>query len=60
MDADLIGIPLRVTIGPKKLAENKVEIKFRRSGEVRDLDLSDADAEIARFVREELQTPELG
>lgn len=60
MDADLIGIPLRVTIGPKKLAESKVEIKFRRSGEVRDLDLAEADAEIAGFVREELQPPAQG
>jgi prolyl-tRNA synthetase len=28
-DADLIGIPLRITIGPKALQENKVEIKKR-------------------------------
>ena len=33
-DADLIGIPFRITVGPKKLAEGKVEIKSRRSGEV--------------------------
>ena len=28
-DADLIGIPLRITIGPKALQENKVEMKKR-------------------------------
>ncbi|HWP98624.1 MAG TPA: proline--tRNA ligase [Syntrophomonadaceae bacterium] len=28
-DADLIGIPLRITIGPRALQENKVEIKKR-------------------------------
>jgi prolyl-tRNA synthetase len=33
-DADLIGIPLRVTIGKRNLAEGKVEIKVRESGEV--------------------------
>jgi prolyl-tRNA synthetase len=33
-DADLVGIPLRVTIGPKRLAEGCVEIKIRKSGEV--------------------------
>ncbi len=33
-DADLIGIPYRVTIGPKRLAEGTLEIKDRRSGEV--------------------------
>ena len=27
-DADLIGIPFRITVGPKKLAEGKVEIKI--------------------------------
>ena len=32
-DADLIGIPLRVIIGKRNLAEGKVEIKDRRSGE---------------------------
>lgn len=30
-DADLIGIPYRITIGPKRLAEGNIEIKNRRS-----------------------------
>lgn len=34
-DADLIGYPLRLTIGPKSLAQNAVECKVRRSGEVK-------------------------
>ncbi|MDD5233589.1 MAG: proline--tRNA ligase [Syntrophales bacterium] len=34
-DADLIGIPLRVTIGPKRLAEGKVEVRERKSGETK-------------------------
>jgi prolyl-tRNA synthetase len=33
-DADLIGIPIRVTIGPKGLAEGIVELRDRRSGQV--------------------------
>ncbi len=32
-DADLIGYPLRITVGPKTLEENKIEVKVRRSGE---------------------------
>ena len=32
-DADLIGIPLRITVGPKRLAEGCVEIKNRKTGE---------------------------
>lgn len=33
-DADLIGYPLRVVVGPKTLAEGKLEVKVRRTGEV--------------------------
>lgn len=33
-DADLIGYPLRIVVGPKTLAEGKVEVKVRRTGEV--------------------------
>jgi prolyl-tRNA synthetase len=32
-DADLIGIPLRITIGPKSLAQGEVEVKNRMTGE---------------------------
>ncbi|MDD5005203.1 MAG: proline--tRNA ligase [Candidatus Omnitrophica bacterium] len=34
-DADLLGIPLRITIGEKFLKEKKVEIKSRKSKEVK-------------------------
>ncbi|MEN6348047.1 MAG: proline--tRNA ligase [Syntrophomonas sp.] len=33
-DADLIGIPLRITVGPKALQENKVEVKKRWEGDI--------------------------
>jgi len=33
-DADLIGIPLRITLGEKNLTKGLVEIKKRRTGEV--------------------------
>ena len=32
-DAELIGIPYRVTIGPKVLADGEVELTPRRTGE---------------------------
>jgi prolyl-tRNA synthetase len=32
-DADLFGIPLRVTIGPKSIERNAVDLRFRHSGE---------------------------
>ena len=33
-DADLIGIPLRITLGEKNLKNGLVEIKERKTGEV--------------------------
>ena len=51
-DADLIGIPFRITVGPKKLAEGKVEIKSRRSGEVDTLPVAEVEAYIMARIRE--------
>jgi prolyl-tRNA synthetase len=53
-DADLIGIPFRVTIGPKKLAEGQVEIKNRKSGEVSSVDLKQAADYLSAAVQAEL------
>jgi prolyl-tRNA synthetase len=53
-DADLIGIPLRLVIGSKNLAEGKVELKHRRSGEVELLPINDAVAKIIALVKEAL------
>jgi prolyl-tRNA synthetase len=39
---DLIGVPWQLIIGPKGLAEGKVELKNRRSGERRSLPLDEA------------------
>jgi prolyl-tRNA synthetase len=36
-DADLIGFPYRVTVGPKGIADGNVELKCRRDGEVTDV-----------------------
>lgn len=38
-DADLIGIPIRITIGAKSLADNCAEIKLRRESEVKKVPL---------------------
>ena len=52
-DADLIGIPYRVTIGPKGLAEGKVEIVRRKTGEARSVDLQKAASTVSEAVLEE-------
>ena len=39
---DLIGLPWQIIVGPKSLAEGKVEVKNRRTGERQLLTPSDA------------------
>ena len=41
-DADLLGIPLRLVVGPKNLKQGKLEIKGRREPEARLIDIADA------------------
>lgn len=41
-DAELIGIPYRVTVGPRGLANGVVELADRRSGEKTELQIEDA------------------
>lgn len=43
-DADLLGIPFRITVGPKKLAEGKVEIRSRLTKEVVETPIDEAEA----------------
>lgn len=43
-DADLIGYPLRITVGPKAVNEDAVELKIRKSGE--DFVVSKAEAAV--------------
>lgn len=49
-DADLIGIPVRVTIGEKGLAEGKVEIRARRGGEGVSVPVAEAAAVARRLL----------
>ncbi len=39
--ADLIGIPTQIVVGPKSAAVGKVEVKDRRSGEKKEINISD-------------------
>lgn len=38
-DADLIGYPLRITVGPKAISEKTIEVKVRRNGEINYFDM---------------------
>jgi prolyl-tRNA synthetase len=53
-DADLIGIPFRVTVGSKKLAEGKVEIMFRRTRELVDISIDAVEAFVLSKIGERM------
>jgi prolyl-tRNA synthetase len=50
-DADLIGIPLRVTIGPKALARGNVELKMRRAEKAEEVPLGEVGGRVADQVK---------
>jgi len=49
-DNDLIGIPLRIVVGSKGLAEGKVELKNRKSGEMQLLPIEESIALVKQTV----------
>jgi prolyl-tRNA synthetase len=51
-DADLIGIPYRVTIGPKKLAQGLVELLTRKGKQSADVALADVVATVKSRIAE--------
>lgn len=51
-DMDLIGIPIRITVG-KKLAENKVELKLRKEDTSKDVDVENVIEEIKNIIEKE-------
>jgi len=54
-DADLLGIPLRVTVGSRGLKEGNLELQQRRGGERTMLPVAGAASAIAAQVRAALQ-----
>lgn len=52
-DADLIGIPLRIVVGEKGLAEGKVEFKKRVGGDAVKMSPEDAVKHVASIVSKE-------
>ena len=52
-DAELIGIPHRITVGPKGLVDGNVEYVRRQTGEGRDVAIAQAGEIVAELVLEE-------
>ena len=54
-DADLIGIPLRVTLGEKNLKKGLVEIKKRKTGEILLVKKEEAVSKIQEMIKTEME-----
>jgi len=51
-DADLIGIPVRITVGKRSLAEGNVEVKLRSDSESSKVSVEEATAKVIELVNE--------
>jgi prolyl-tRNA synthetase len=51
-DADLIGIPVRMTVGQRSLADGNVEVKLRSESENSSVRVEDATAKVIELVNE--------
>jgi len=51
-DSELIGIPLRVTIGPRGIDSGMLELTMRATGEQQDLPVGDLVTRVVELVHE--------
>lgn len=49
-DADLLGMPIQIVVGEKKLKENKCEVKIRKTGERFDVELNQLSNKILELM----------
>ncbi len=49
-DADLVGIPIRVTVGKNAVKDNKIDVKRRKTGEVQEIPVENAAAAIKDII----------
>jgi prolyl-tRNA synthetase len=54
-DADLIGIPLRIAVGKRGLADGKIEWKLRRGKQVDLVPLADVEAHARALLAAEVR-----
>ena len=51
-DADLLGIPLRITVGGRGIREGIVEMRWRGAAETIKMPLNESEARVEAAVRE--------
>ncbi|WP_255549644.1 His/Gly/Thr/Pro-type tRNA ligase C-terminal domain-containing protein, partial [Thermoanaerobacter sp. CM-CNRG TB177] len=52
-DADLLGIPIRITVG-KKVSDGIVEIKLRENEEAEEVKISDVVEKVKNIIKEKM------
>ncbi len=57
-DADLIGVPIRLTLGNRSLKEGKVEVRLRSTGETTSYLISDIAEEVKAEIDKEIKAIE--
>jgi len=55
-DADLVGVPLRVVLGPRRVKEGKLEVKWRWEAEPDVIEIDLAARRVAELIRRERET----
>ncbi|WP_027338734.1 proline--tRNA ligase [Halonatronum saccharophilum] len=50
-DADLIGCPIRITLGARSLKAGKLEVKLRQTGEELEIDLENCLSSIKKIIK---------
>lgn len=54
-DADLIGYPVRITVGVKALARGNVEVRLRQSGEMQEVAVSEVKSWLSAYITAEIE-----
>jgi len=54
-DADLVGYPIRITVGKRSLAENAAELKLRAEADVTLVPLEEVSARVQQIITEALR-----
>ena len=55
-DADLIGFPYKVVVGPRGLKEGKLELKSRKTGETQLVAVNEAPSFLKNLISEEVKS----
>jgi prolyl-tRNA synthetase len=51
-DADLIGIPIRITVGQRSLKEGKVEVKLRKAADQATIELDALSEKVLEMIQQ--------